>query len=68
MTKRKNPLVIDRQEDGRPILVPRLGQRLVPDPRKTPTKLGSKVLPQLPSVSPSKIHGAPKLRRTARPR
>lgn len=73
MARKKNPLVIERQDDGRPIravLDPRLGQRPIPDPRKSPTRLGARLLPQLPSVSPSKAHGAvkPRVRHTARPR
>jgi hypothetical protein len=63
MSKRKNPLVIERQDDGRPIravLDPRQ-PKMSPDPRKTPTRLGQRLLPQVPASSIRTRH-------TARPR
>lgn len=50
-------LAMDRTEDGR------LARPAAPDPRKiSPRRLGQRLLPQVPSASPSKM------RRTAIPR
>jgi hypothetical protein len=47
---RKKGLAIELDELGRP------ARPTVPDPRKTsPRQLGQKLLPQVPSVPPSKI-------------
>jgi hypothetical protein len=57
MATRKAKLDVDLMPDGRP------ARPTVPDPRKTsPRHLGQRLLPQVPSVAPSKI------RHTAVPR
>jgi hypothetical protein len=62
--RKKLTLAIELQPDGRP------ARPSVPDPRKTPSRFGQRLLPQLPSVAPSKIYGAPKMRtrHTAKPK
>jgi hypothetical protein len=62
--RKKLTLAIKLQPDGRPV------RATDPDPHKTPSRFSNRLLPQLPSVSPSKIHGALKMRtrHTARPR
>lgn len=59
MSKR-NLLIIPLQDDGRPVtklLEPRLGQR-TPDPLKTPTRLGQRLLPQVPAPKSRMRHTA----------
>lgn len=59
-----SPLVVPLQEDARPaikILDSRIGKRVPSDPRKTPTRLGRRLLPQVPAPSSRTRH-------TARPR
>lgn len=61
--KKKNPFVVARQPDGRPA-------RPAPDPQKA-TRFGIDLLPQVPSVAPSKLKGAPhpvRRRHPARPK
>jgi hypothetical protein len=48
-TRKKKGLAIELDDLGRP------ARPTVPDPKKTSPRLGQKLLPQVPSVPPSKI-------------